>query len=37
MSGTVAALRSLDVQAVASGITVIKGMDNRLKSLELTR
>lgn len=37
MSGTVAALKALNVADVASGITVIKGMDNRLKNLELGR
>lgn len=37
MSGTVAALKALNVEDVASGITVIRGMDNRLKAIELTR
>jgi hypothetical protein len=37
MTGTVAALKALNVADVASGITVIKGMDNRLKNLELGR
>ncbi|MBI5015292.1 MAG: hypothetical protein HZB55_07340 [Deltaproteobacteria bacterium] len=37
MTGTVAALKALNVADVASGITVIRGMDNRLKNLELGR